>query len=101
VVSHAATSAITELVSVGRPDFDQLVRLLAAVEQVEDGADVVGQGVFGGDDLVSGLDVDGVVAAQRGDEFLDGLSGFSLEPSGDREGADTIVRWASMESRLW
>ena len=42
-----------------QPDFDQLVRLLAAVEQVEDGADVVGQGVFGGDDLVSGLDVDG------------------------------------------
>jgi hypothetical protein len=39
------------------------VRSLVAVEPVDDGADIVGQGVFGSDNLVSGLDVDRVVAA--------------------------------------
>jgi hypothetical protein len=62
--------------------------LLADVDPVEDGADVVGQGVFGGDDLVPGLDVDGVVAAQRRDQLLGGSPSLSLEPSGDGEGGE-------------
>jgi len=52
------------------------------------GADVVGRRVGGGDDLVAGLDFDGVVAAQAGDELLDRPVGAPLEPAGDGEGGE-------------
>jgi hypothetical protein len=58
------------------------------VEPVQDDTDVVGQGVGGGDGLVSGLDLDGVVAAQPGDELLDRPVGELLEPAGDGEGGE-------------
>jgi hypothetical protein len=58
------------------------------MEPLQDGADVVGQRVGGGDDLVAGLDFDGVVEAQAGDELLDGPVGALLEPVGDGEGGE-------------
>lgn len=51
----------------------------------ECGLDVVGDRVFGGEDLVAGLDLDGVVAAQGGDELIGAPSGRGFEPAGDGE----------------
>ena len=47
----------------GRPDLAHLVSFPGVVDGVESGLDVVGDGVFSGDDGVAGLDVDGSVAA--------------------------------------
>ena len=55
---------------------------------MQGGADVVGQRVGGGDDLIAGLDFDGVVAAQAGDQFLDRPGGAPLEPAGDSESGE-------------
>jgi hypothetical protein len=52
------------------------------------------------EDVDAGLDRDAAVAAQSLHEFFDAPSGLAFEPSADREGANTMVRWASMESRL-
>ena len=46
-----------------RPDLAHLVSFPGVVDGVEPGLDVVGDGVFSGDDGVAGLDVDGSVAA--------------------------------------
>ena len=45
------------------PDLAHLVSFPGVVDGVEPGLDVVGDGVFSGDDGVAGLDVDGSVAA--------------------------------------
>jgi hypothetical protein len=51
---------------------DTLVRIdFAAVDAVEGLAQVVGQGVGSGDDVLSGLDLDGAVAAGCLDESAD------------------------------
>lgn len=52
------------------------------MELLQGGADVVGQGVGGGDGLVAGLDFDGVVAAQAGDELDLPAALARLEDSG-------------------
>jgi hypothetical protein len=52
------------------PDLAQLVRSGIVVDAVEGFIEVVGQGVGGGDDVVSGLDLDGSVAAGGADELL-------------------------------
>ena len=46
-----------------KPDLAHLVSFPGVVDGVEPGLDVVGDGVFSGDDGVAGLDVDGSVAA--------------------------------------
>jgi hypothetical protein len=49
----------------------QLVPSGIAVDAVEGFMEVVGQGVGGGDDVVTGLDLDGAVAAGGADELAD------------------------------
>src|SRR5215203_179873 len=51
------------------PTWAKLVRTL--VDGFQCVADVVGQGVFGCERVASGVDLDGAVAAQGADEFLD------------------------------
>ena len=48
-----------------------LVRTQIVVDAVEGVAEVIGQGVGGGEGVDSGLDVDGLVAASRFHEFAD------------------------------
>src|SRR6266516_2840129 len=48
-----------------------------AVDGVEGLAEVVGEGVGGGDDVVAGLDLDGAVAAGGLDELADGPAGLA------------------------
>ena len=45
------------------------MRTLVVVEAVEDVAEVIGQGVGGGDGVVAGLDLDGLVTAGGADEL--------------------------------
>ena len=59
----------------------KLVRTL--VDRGERLADVVGQGVFGGQGVAAGVDLDGAVAAQGADEFLDRPTGPGLDAVGD------------------
>jgi hypothetical protein len=56
------------------------------VDAVEGFAEVFGQGVGGGDDVVSGLDLDGAVAACGANEFPDGPAGPVLDPPADGQG---------------
>ena len=53
------------------PDLAQLVRTRIAVDAVKGLAEVVGQGLCGGDGAGSGLDLDSAVAAGSADEFAD------------------------------
>jgi hypothetical protein len=46
------------------------VRTWVVVNAIEGAAEVVGQGVGGGDDVAAGLDLDGLVAAGSADELL-------------------------------
>ena len=59
-----------------------------ASDRVDGLAEVVGQGVGGGDDVVSGLDLDGAVAAGGFHELADGPAGLLLDPLGDGEGGE-------------
>src|SRR6185437_15180072 len=59
--------------STGRPSDPtslKLVRTWVVVNAIEGAAEVVGQGVGGGDGVVAGLDLDGLVAAGSADELL-------------------------------
>ncbi len=47
-----------------------------------------GQWVSGGEDVVSGLDLDGAVAAGGPDEFLDGPADGLLDPAADGQGGE-------------
>jgi hypothetical protein len=64
-------AAATGLVEALRPDLAQLVRSGIVVDAVDGFAEVAGEGVGGGDDVASGLDLDGAVAAGGADEFPD------------------------------
>src|SRR6185437_12280763 len=63
------------------PDLAHLVRTWFAVDLVEGLAEVVGQGLGGGDGLGSGLDLDGAIAAGGPDELADGPAGLCLDPA--------------------
>jgi hypothetical protein len=56
---------------------------LVAVDGVEGLAEVVGEGVGGGDGLPSGLDLDGAVAAGGLDEFPDRPAGLRFDSPAD------------------
>ena len=58
-------------------------------------AQVVGEGVGGGDGVRPGLDLDGAVAAGGLDEFADGPAGLVLDPAADSQGGerDSQVRF--------
>ncbi len=60
-----------------------LVRTWIAVDLVEGLAEVVGQGLGGGDGLGSGLDLDGAVAAGGFHEFADGPASLVLDEAAD------------------
>ena len=53
------------------------------VDRGERLADVVGRGVFGGQGVASGVDLDGSVAAEGADEFLDRPSSPGFDAVGD------------------
>jgi hypothetical protein len=55
----------------GVAELAQLVRSGIAVDAVEGFMEVMGQGVGGGDDVVTGVDLDGAVAAGGADELAD------------------------------
>ena len=59
-----------------------LVRMGISVDPAEDFVEFAGQRVGGGEDVVSGLDLDGAVAAGGADEFLDGPAGLVSRSSG-------------------
>jgi hypothetical protein len=67
---------------------------------VHDGTDG-GSGFIVVEDVVAGLDSDAAVAAQRFHEFPDRPAGLAFEQWLTARTAITMVRWASMESRLW
>jgi hypothetical protein len=54
-----------------------------SAQRVEGLAEVVGDGVGGGEDVVAGLDFDGAVSAGGSDEFADGPAGLVLDPAAD------------------
>ena len=60
----------------------------AADDGFEGLAEVVGEGVGGGDGLPSGLDLDGAVAAGGLDEFPDRPAGLCFDPAADGEGGE-------------
>ena len=61
---------------------------------------MAGQGVGGGDGVAAGLDFDGAVRrAVRANLRIDQPVWFSIQRLMARA-ANTMVRWASMESRL-
>lgn len=66
-------------------------------------AEVIGDRVGGGDDDDAGQPgLDAAVAAGSTDELPDRPAGACLDPAGDCQGAaKTIVRWSSIDSRLW
>ena len=55
---------------------------------VEGLAEVVGEGVGGGDGVLAGLDLDGAVAAGGPDELPDGPAGLVLDPAADGQGGE-------------
>ena len=60
------------MTGVCNPSWLKLVHTLAAADYGFEGlAEVVGEGVGGGDDVLAGLDLDGAVAAGGFDEFPD------------------------------
>ena len=61
---------------------------VAAADGVEGLAEVVGERVGGGDGLLSGLDLNGAVAAGGLDEFPDRPAGLRLDPPADGEGGE-------------
>ena len=66
-------------------DLAHLVSPVRVVDGVEPGLGVVGECGFCGDDGVSGLDVDGAVAAQRVHQRLDAATGGGLQPASEGE----------------
>jgi hypothetical protein len=66
----------------------KLVRIRMAVDAVEGFAEVGGQGVGGGDGVLTGLDADGAVAAGGSDELADGPAGLGFDPAADRQGGE-------------
>ena len=70
------------------------------VDGVEGSAEVVGEGVCGGDGLPSGLDLDGAVAAGGLTNFLIDQPVCASIHMLTARAANTIMRCASMESRL-
>ena len=67
---------------------------------VEGLIEVGGQGIDGGDGAVAGSDFGGAVAAGGTDEFPDRLARLVLHPAADAKAAKTMVRWASIQSRV-
>jgi len=63
-------------------------RLAGLADRMEGLAQVVGEGVGGGDGVRPGLDLDGAVAAGGLDEFADGPAGLVLDPAADRQGGE-------------
>ena len=63
--------------------------------------EVVGDGVGGGDGLVAGLDRDGAEAAGGLHEPVDAPAGGLLDQRPTARAANTMVRWASIDSRWW
>jgi hypothetical protein len=61
---------------------------VVAVDGVEGLAEVVGEGVGGGDGLPSGLGLDGAVSAGCLDEFSDRPACLCLDPAADGEGCE-------------
>jgi hypothetical protein len=53
------------------------------------------------EDVVAGSDGDAAVVAQGLDELLDAPSGGLFEPTAMARAANTMLRWASIDSRLW
>ncbi len=51
-------------------------------------AEVVGQGIGGGDGVVASLDLDGLVTAAGGTNFPDGPSGPRFDPAADGQGGE-------------
>jgi hypothetical protein len=67
------------------------VRSGIVVDAAEGLVDVSGQRVGGGDLLVSGLDLDGAVAAGGADEFPDGPGAPVLDPAADGQGGELVA----------
>ena len=58
------------------------------MDPAEDFVKFAGQWVSGGEGVVSGLDLDGAVAAGGLDEFLNGPAGGLLDPAADGQGGE-------------
>ena len=58
------------------------------MDPAEDFVKFAGQWVSGGEDVVSGLDLDGAVAAGDPDEFLNGPAGALLDRAADGQGGE-------------
>ena len=69
--------------TVAWPELAQLVHSGIVVDAAEGLVDVLGQRVSGGDDVVSGLALDGEVAAGGADEFRDWPAAPVLDPPAD------------------
>src|SRR6476659_7374506 len=72
-------------VSLGAPDFCQLVRTFRLGDQVERLAEIGREWVLGGEDLQAGADLDGAVAAGGVYEPADRPAGALLDQAADRE----------------
>jgi hypothetical protein len=79
----------------------KLVFTAGGLDCVESGACGVVEGCAGVEDVVAGSDGDAAVVAQGLDEFLDAPSGGLFEPTAMARAANTMLRWASIDSRLW
>jgi hypothetical protein len=83
------------------PELAQVSAQLAGlVDGVEGLTEVLGKRVGGGDDVLAGLDLDGAVAAGSLDDFLIDQPVRASNHRLTARAANTIVRWASIESRL-
>jgi hypothetical protein len=83
-----------------RADFDQLVRCSVSRSRSSAARMLSGSGSAAVTIWSPAWDLDGVVAAQACDQLLDGPATALLEPAGDGRAANTMVRWASIESRV-
>jgi hypothetical protein len=78
-----------------------LVSSGCVLDGVDGGSGVVVQACAGVEDVVAGLDGDAAVAAQGLHEFLIDQPVWRSSQWLTARAAITMVRWASMESRLW
>jgi len=70
------------------------------LDGIDGGSGVGVEGCSGVEEVVAGLDGDAAVVAQCRHEFLDRPAGLSSQWL-TAKAAITMVRWASMEPRLW